>query len=127
MHGVSSRSVQTYAGLMELAVLAGGEVAHIAISDGRVLGLKVYSILPGSKSKKKKIYYCDHKMPDCMETSGAFPKTSVSHLTDLLCNTFWENSVVLSKFHFESNTRNSFLSNVCSYPKFDLSTTIYTV
>lgn len=33
------------AGLVELA-------AHIVISEGRVLGLRVYSILPGSKSKQ---------------------------------------------------------------------------
>lgn len=46
-----------YAGLAGLAVLAGGEAAHIAISDGRVLALKLYSTLPGSKSKKKKGIY----------------------------------------------------------------------
>lgn len=38
----------SYAGLAVLVGLAGGEAAHIVISDGRVLGLKVYSTLPGS-------------------------------------------------------------------------------
>lgn len=32
---------------------AGGQEAHISISDGSVLGLKVYSILPGSKNRNR--------------------------------------------------------------------------
>jgi len=40
--------VYSYAALAGLVGLAGGEAAHIVISDGRVLGLNVYSILPGS-------------------------------------------------------------------------------
>lgn len=42
--------VQDYAELVELA---GGEEAHISISDGSVLALKLYSILPGSKNRKR--------------------------------------------------------------------------
>lgn len=49
---VSRHSVQGYAGLAELVGAAGGEAAHIAISDGRVLGLSWYSTFPGSKSEK---------------------------------------------------------------------------
>ena len=49
--------MQSYVRLAGLVGLAGGEAAHIAISDGRVLGFKVYSTLPGSKSKKKKGRY----------------------------------------------------------------------
>lgn len=41
---------QNHAGLLELA---GGEEAHISISDGSVLGLKVYSIRPGSENRKR--------------------------------------------------------------------------
>ena len=38
------------------AVLVGlvGEAAHIVISDGRLLALRLYSTLPGSTRKKKK-------------------------------------------------------------------------
>lgn len=50
---VQSRSVQSYAGLAELVGPGEGEVVHIWISDGRVLALRVYSILPGSESKTK--------------------------------------------------------------------------
>lgn len=57
VQGVSGHSVQSYAGLVGLVVLAGGEAAHIVISDGRVLGFKLYSNLPGSKSKKKRCRY----------------------------------------------------------------------
>lgn len=45
-----SMHVQDYAGEVELA---GSEEAHISISDGSVLGLKLYSILPGSKNRKR--------------------------------------------------------------------------
>lgn len=48
VHGVSGHSVQSYAGLAGLVGLAGGEAAHIVISDGRLLAFKVYSTLPGS-------------------------------------------------------------------------------
>lgn len=50
-----STHVQDYAGLVELA---GGEKAHISISDGSVLGLKLYSILPGSKNRKEMTISC---------------------------------------------------------------------
>lgn len=50
---VSHHSVQSYAGLAELVGAAGGEAGHIAISDGRVLGLSWYSTFPGSESEKK--------------------------------------------------------------------------
>lgn len=51
--------------------LAGGEAAHISISDGRVFGLNAYSTLPGSKSKKKRNRYSTVTIKpffDCMET-----------------------------------------------------------
>lgn len=47
----------SYAGLAGLVGLARTEAAHIVIFDGRVLALKVYSTLPGSKSKKKRGRY----------------------------------------------------------------------
>lgn len=40
--------LRSYAGLAELVGLAGGEAAHIVISDGRLLALNVYATLPGS-------------------------------------------------------------------------------
>lgn len=45
-----------YAGLAELVGLEGGEVAHISISEGRVLALRVYSTLPGSKIRGKMLH-----------------------------------------------------------------------
>lgn len=35
--------------------LVVGEAAHMAISDARVLALKLYSTLPGSKTKRKSV------------------------------------------------------------------------